>query len=58
MAEFELKTPLNREEVLKLKAGDVVYVSGEIFTARDRAHLKALEYMDKGLELPVSFDGS
>jgi len=56
--EFELKTPLNREEVLKLKAGDVVYVSGEIFTARDRAHLKALEYMEKGLELPVSFDGS
>lgn len=58
MAEFELKTPLSKEEVLKLKAGDVVYVSGEIFTARDRAHQRALEYMEKGLELPVRFDGS
>ena len=58
MAEFELKTPLKREDVLNLKAGDVVYVSGEIFTARDRAHQRALEYMEKGLELPVSFDGS
>jgi fumarate hydratase subunit beta len=55
---FELKTPLNKEEVLKLKAGDVVYVSGEIFTARDRAHQRALEYMEKGLKLPVSFDGA
>ena len=58
MAEFELKTPLKREDVLNLKAGDVVYVSGEVFTARDRAHQRALEYMEKGLELPVSFDGS
>ena len=58
MAEFELETPLKRENILKLKAGDVVYVSGEIFTARDRAHQRALEYMEKGLKLPVSFDGS
>ena len=58
MAEFELETPLKRENILKLKAGDVVYVSGEIFTARDRAHQRALEYMEKSMKLPVSFDGS
>ena len=58
MAEYVLKTPLEKETVVGLKAGDVVYISGEIFTARDRAHQRALEYMEKGMELPVSFDGS
>ncbi|WP_456329727.1 FumA C-terminus/TtdB family hydratase beta subunit [Archaeoglobus sp.] len=54
--EYELITPLSREEILKLKVGDTVYVTGEIFTARDEAHAKALEWMDEGKELPFSFD--
>ncbi len=55
---MELKTPLKVEDVLKLKVGDTVYVTGEIFTARDEAHARALEYMEEGKELPFSFDGA
>jgi len=38
----ELKTPLG-EEVLKLKAGDHVLLSGTIYTARDEAHLEMMK---------------
>ncbi len=33
-----LKTPLSYEDVAKLHAGDVVYLSGRVYTARDKAH--------------------
>ncbi|MDK2854167.1 MAG: fumarate hydratase subunit beta [Thermococcaceae archaeon] len=39
----KLRTPLTEEDVLKLKAGDLVYLSGVIYTARDLAHRKILE---------------
>jgi len=39
----KLRTPLTEEDVLKLKAGDLVYLSGVIYTARDLAHRKLLE---------------
>ena len=55
---MELRTPLKVEDVLKLKVGDTVYVTGEVFTARDEAHARALEFMEKGKELPFSFDGA
>lgn len=38
----ELRTPLSGEDVKRLKRGDIVYVSGVIYTARDRAHEKSL----------------
>jgi len=39
----ELRTPLAEEDVKRLRLGDIVYVSGVIYTARDRAHEKALK---------------
>lgn len=38
--------------------GDLVYVSGTVITARDEAHLKALELHELGKELPVDFTGN
>lgn len=38
MSEHHLHTPLTKEDVLKLKAGDVVFLSGTIYSARDKAH--------------------
>lgn len=38
-----LKTPLSKEDTKKLKVGDIVYISGTIYTARDRAHQRILE---------------
>jgi fumarate hydratase subunit beta len=53
-----LKTPVSEKDVRKLKAGDLVYVSGTVITARDEAHLKALELHEKGEEPPVGFKGN
>ena len=39
---IRLKTPLLDGDIKKLKVGDIVYLSGTIFTARDRAHQKIL----------------
>jgi len=38
MSEHRLKTPLSQEDINKLQAGDVVFLSGTIYTARDKAH--------------------
>ncbi len=38
MTEVLLRTPLSDEDVKKLHAGDVVYLSGPVYTARDKAH--------------------
>jgi fumarate hydratase subunit beta len=38
MTGYHLKTPLSEEDVEKLVAGDVVFLSGPLFTARDKAH--------------------
>lgn len=54
--EYYLKTPL-KEEIMKLNVGDIVFLSGTIITARDQAHLKALELYNKGEKLPLSFEG-
>lgn len=52
---IKLKTPLNRSDVLKLKAGDKVLLNGTIFTARDRAHLFLLANKFKEIEGTVIY---
>jgi fumarate hydratase subunit beta len=57
MTELELTIPLLESSVRALELGDVVHFSGTIYTARDEAHLHALEALNSGKELPVDFDG-
>jgi len=57
MGEYHLKTPLSESDVRKLKVGDIVYISGRIFTARDSAHKKMLEIAKRGKELPFNPEG-
>jgi len=45
-----LTTPISEKDARALKAGDVIYVSGTMFTARDEAHKMMLEH---GSPLPV-----
>lgn len=52
-----LQAPLSDEDILKLKAGDNVLISGIIYTARDAAHKKLVELMDKGEPLPIDLNG-
>jgi fumarate hydratase subunit beta len=55
--ELKRQAPLSDEDVFKLKAGDNVLISGVIYTARDAAHKKLVELMDKGEELPIDLTG-
>ena len=43
----KIETPLTIDKVKELNAGDVVLLSGEIFTARDAAHKRLVELVDK-----------
>jgi fumarate hydratase subunit beta len=52
MATINIKTPLDEETIKKLKAGDQVFISGLIYTARDAAHKRLVEALDKGEKLP------
>lgn len=52
MATINIKTPLDEETVRKLKVGDQVFITGVIYTARDAAHKRLVETLDKGEPLP------
>jgi fumarate hydratase subunit beta len=56
--EKKIRTPLDEKSIDDLKIGDVVYISGEIYTARDEGHIRALEYLNEGKEIPVDFKDS
>lgn len=58
MATVEWTTPVSKEEILKVRVGDIVYISGEILTARDRAHERALKYLEAGKKLPIDLNGA
>lgn len=49
----KLKTPLSKEDTKQLKVGDIIYISGTIYTARDRAHQRILKEGS-----PVNIDGA
>ena len=58
MAEYKLTTPLSDEDVTKLKAGDIVYLTGTIYTARDAAHKRLVDLIKEGKELPFDIKGA
>ena len=51
--EKTITTPVTRDVARSLKAGDLVKISGVIYTARDAAHKRMLEELEKGTPLPV-----
>ena len=52
--EKHIQTPLTNEIAAQLHAGDYVYLTGTVYTARDAAHKRMQETLDQGGELPVS----
>jgi fumarate hydratase subunit beta len=48
-----LETPLTQDKVKSLRAGDVVYLSGTIYGARDAAHKRMLSELEQGKKLPL-----
>ncbi|SDB39537.1 fumarate hydratase subunit beta [Desulfonatronum thiosulfatophilum] len=56
--EYRLRAPLRDEDVVQLKAGDRVLLSGIIYTARDAAHKKIIQALEAGTELPFPLKGA
>ena len=48
-----VKVPLSDEDARSLKSGDYVYLTGTIYTARDAAHKRMQEALDRGEALPI-----
>ena len=53
MPDIILRTPLKEEDLSQLRAGDQVRIYGKIYTARDAAHKKLIEMLNKQEPLPV-----
>jgi fumarate hydratase subunit beta len=58
MARVNLTTPLTMEQVNKVKPGDEVFITGEIYTARDAAHKRMTDDLAAGKALPFNPQGA
>lgn len=56
--EQHIRAPLDRETAKHLKAGDYVYLTGTIYTARDAAHKRMFEALEQGAPLPMEMEGN
>ena len=52
-----ITVPMKKETVVTLKAGDYVYLTGTVYTARDAAHKRMYEILQEGGELPIDIQG-
>lgn len=53
-----ITTPLTVQKVEELQAGDYVYITGTIYTARDAAHLRMYDTMQSGKEIPIDLQNN
>ena len=51
--EKHITAPMTKETAITLTAGDYVYITGTIYTARDAAHKRMYEMLQEGKELPI-----
>lgn len=54
---IKLQPPFSEEDIRKLKAGDIVSISGTIFTGRDAAHKRLCNAIENNEKLPIDVDG-
>lgn len=54
----KITAPISKEEVKSLRAGDYVYITGIIYTARDAAHKRMYEALEKGESLPINMENN
>ncbi|MDR3012471.1 MAG: Fe-S-containing hydro-lyase [Chitinispirillales bacterium] len=53
---IKITTPLIKSDLLALRAGDEVFLTGTIYTARDAAHRRFVDLIDKGEPLPLQLE--
>lgn len=58
MATYHLQTPLQKKDLAALRSGDLVLLSGIIYSARDSAHKRMIESLDKDGSLPFDINGA
>ena len=56
--ERHINVPFDADIVKELKAGDYVYLTGTIYTARDAAHKRMYEALQNGEALPFDIEGN
>ena len=56
--ERHITAPIDKETAGQLRAGDYVYITGTIYTARDAAHKRMYEALEKGETLPLEMKGN
>ncbi len=54
---MHITTPIRLKDIEKMHAGDMVYISGVIYTGRDQAHKKMVDALNQGEKLPFDFEG-
>ena len=57
MSAKQITSPIDENIIAELKSGDRVLISGTIYTARDAAHKRMFEALEKGEELPFDVAG-
>ena len=57
MAVYEITLPVDDATIEKLHVGDIIYINGQVCTARDIAHLKLRELADEGKPFPEDIKG-
>lgn len=55
---IKINTPLTEDKIKSLKAGDMVLITGTIYTARDAAHKRLIDALEKGRNLPFEVKNS
>jgi len=54
---IKLRTPLKDSDLVSLKSGDKVLITGELLTGRDAAHKRLYDLVKEGKPLPVDVKG-
>ncbi len=56
--DYHINAPISREDAERLHTGDYVYLTGTIYTARDAAHKRMKETLDRNEALPFDIKGN
>jgi fumarate hydratase subunit beta len=57
VSEYHVSLPLSEADAAKLRAGDYVYLTGSVYTARDAAHKRMVQALAAGESLPIDLRG-
>ncbi|MCK8815836.1 Fe-S-containing hydro-lyase [Natroniella sulfidigena] len=57
MEKIKLEMPITEAEIRELNAGDKIALSGVLYTARDAAHARLVDALERGEELPMELEG-